>query len=72
MGEAMPAKAPEQKAAYDARRKRSEQLLVQLASDEAQRVREAAASLGPSLSEFVLALAEGVRSRLSTSRRSRR
>jgi len=55
----MPAKSPEQQAAYDARRKRSEQLLVRLAPDEAQRVREAAASSGLSLSEFVLALAEG-------------
>jgi len=55
----MPAKSPEQQAAYDARRRRSEQLLVRLAPDEAQRVREAAASSGLSLSEFVLALAEG-------------
>ncbi len=55
----MPAKNPEQQASYDARRKRSEQLLVRLAPDEAQRVREAAASSGLSLSEFVLALAEG-------------
>jgi len=55
----MPAKSPEQQAAYDARRKRSEQLLVRLAPDEAQRVREAAASSGLSLSAFVLALADG-------------
>ena len=55
----MAAKNPEQQAAYDARRKRSEQLLVRLAPDEAQRVREAAASSGLSLSEFVLALADG-------------
>jgi len=55
----MPAKSAGQQAAYDARRKRSEQLLVRLAPDEAQRVREAAASSGLSLSEFVLALAEG-------------
>jgi len=55
----MPAKSPEQQAAYDSRRKRSEQLLVRLAPDEAQRVREGAASLGLSLSEFVLALVDG-------------
>jgi len=55
----VPAKNPEQQASYDARRKRSEQLLVRLAPDEAQRVREAAASSGLSLSEFVLALADG-------------
>ncbi len=55
----MPAKNAEQQASYDARRKRSEQLLVRLAPDEAQRVREAAASSGLSLSEFVLALADG-------------
>ena len=30
MGEAMPAKTPEQQAVYDAKRKRSEQLLVRL------------------------------------------
>jgi len=34
-------------------------LLVRLAPDEAQRVREAAASSGLSLSEFVLGLADG-------------
>ena len=55
----MPAKSPEQQAAYDARRKRSERLLVRLSADEAQRVREAVASSGLSLSVFVLALAEG-------------
>jgi len=55
----VPAKNAEQQASYDARRKRSEQLLVRLAPDEAQRVREAAASSGLSLSEFVLALADG-------------
>ncbi len=55
----MPAKSPEQQAAYDARRKRSEQLLLRLAPDDAQRVREAAASSGLSLSDFVLALADG-------------
>ncbi len=55
----MPAKNPEQQAAYDARRKRSEQLLVRLAPEEAQRVREAAASSGLSLSQFMLALADG-------------
>ncbi len=54
----VPAKTREQQAAYDARRKRSEQLLVRLAPDEAQRVREAAASAGLSLSEFVLTLVD--------------
>jgi len=55
----VPAKNPEQQAAYDARRKRSEQLLVRLAPEEAQRVREAASSSGLSLSQFMLTLADG-------------
>jgi len=52
----MPAKSPEQQATYDAARKRSEQLLVRLTPEEAQRVRAAAAGAGLSLSQFVVAL----------------
>ena len=54
----MPAKSPEQQAAYDARRKRSEQLLVRLAPGEAQRVRAAAASSGLSVADFLLTVVD--------------
>ncbi len=54
----MPAKSPEQQAAYDAKRKRSEQLLVRLTPEEAERVRTAAASSGLSVVDFVLALVD--------------
>ncbi len=54
----MPAKSPEQQAAYDAKRKRSEQLLVRLTPEEAERVRTAAASSGLSVTAFVLAIVD--------------
>jgi len=54
----MPAKSPERQAAYDAARKRSEQLLVRLTSEEAQRVRAAATGAGLPLSQFLVALVD--------------
>jgi hypothetical protein len=54
----MPAKSPEQQAAYDAKRKRSEQLLIRLTAEEADRVRSAAASSGQSLADYVLAIVD--------------
>ena len=54
----MPAKTPEQQAAYDARRKRSEQLLVRLTPEEADRLRSAAASSGLSVADFILAIVD--------------
>lgn len=49
----MPAKSAEQQAAYDAARKRSEQILVRLTPDEAQGLRAAAAGAGVSVADFV-------------------
>ncbi len=54
----MPAKSPEQQAVYDAKRRRSEQLLLRLTPQEAERVRAAAASSGLSVADFVLALVD--------------
>ena len=54
----MPAKTPEQQAAYYARRKRSEQLLLRLTPEEADRVRTAAASSGLSAADFMLAIVD--------------
>jgi len=66
----MPAKSPEQQAVYDSKRKRSEQLLVRLTPEEADRVRTAAASSGQSVADFMLARSMIVRRRSSTSHRS--
>ncbi len=52
----MPAKTPEQRVAYNAARKRSEQLLLRLTHDEAQRLRAAADGAGFGLADFVLTL----------------
>jgi uncharacterized protein (DUF1778 family) len=54
----MPAKSPEQQAAYDAARKRSEQILLRLTPDEAQRLRAAAASAGVSIADYVVSTVE--------------
>jgi len=54
----MPAKNPKQQAAYDAKRKRSEQLLIRLTPEEADRVRSAATSSGQSLADYVLAIVD--------------
>ncbi len=54
----MPAKSPEQQAVYDSKRKRSEQLLVRLTPEEADRVRTAAASSGQSVADFMLAIVD--------------
>ena len=54
----MPAKSPEQQAAYDAKRKRSEQLLIRLTADEADRLRSAASSSGQSLADYLLAIVD--------------
>ena len=54
----MPAKTPEQQAACYARRKRSEQLLLRLTPEEADRVRTAAASSGLSAADFMLAIVD--------------
>jgi hypothetical protein len=45
----MPAKSREQQAAYDTKRKRSDQLLIRLTPEEADRVRSAASLSGLSL-----------------------
>jgi len=54
----MPAKSAEQQAVYDSKRKRSEQLLVRLTPDEAERVRAAAASSGLSVADFLLTVVD--------------
>jgi len=52
----VPAKSPAQQVAYESKRKRSEQLLVRLTPDEADRVRGAASSSGLSVADFVVTL----------------
>ena len=52
----MPAKTPERRAAYDAARKRSEQLLVRLTPDEAMRLRRAAEASGSSVADLIMAM----------------
>ncbi len=54
----MPAKSAKQQAVYDSKRKRSEQLLVRLTPEEADRVRTAAASSGQSVADFMLAIVD--------------
>jgi hypothetical protein len=54
----MPAKTPEQQAVYDSKRKRSEQLLVRLTPEEAERLRAAAASSGLSVADFLLMIVD--------------
>jgi len=54
----MPAKSPEQQAVYETKRKRSEQLLVRLTPEEADRVRGAASSSGLSVADFVVTLVD--------------
>jgi len=55
----MPAKTPEQRRAYDAARRRHERLKLRLTEDEAQRIRNAAASEGMSLNAYMLAVVDG-------------
>ncbi len=52
----MPAKTPEKRVAYEAARKRSEQVLVRLTPDEATRLRRAAEAAGYPLADFVMAM----------------
>jgi len=54
----MPAKSPELQAVYESKRKRSEQLLVRLTPEEADRVRGAASSSGQSVADFVVTLVD--------------
>jgi uncharacterized protein (DUF1778 family) len=52
----LPAKTPEHQAAYDAARKRQHQVLLRLNSDEAIRLKSAAAASGKTVSEYVMSL----------------
>lgn len=52
----MPAKSPEQQAAYDAARKRQQQVLLRLSGDESVRLKSAAAASGISVSAYVISL----------------
>ena len=52
----MPAKTPEEQAAYDAARKRSDRVHLRLASADAERLRTMAAASGLLLSDYVLSL----------------
>jgi len=52
----MPAKSPEEQAAYDAARKRSERAHLRLGSDDAARLRTMAAAAGMTVSDYVVSL----------------
>jgi len=54
----VPAKSPEQQVIYESKRKRSEQLLVRLTPEEADRLRSAASSSGLSVADFVVTLVD--------------
>ena len=55
----MPAKSPQERAAYESARKRRDQIALRYTEDEAQRVRNAAAGAGKSLGAYVLAAVDG-------------
>jgi uncharacterized protein (DUF1778 family) len=55
----LPAKTPEQQAAYDASRKRFRRVLLRLDADEAARLSSAAAASGQSVSAYVMSLVAG-------------